>query len=225
MFSHGVSVRMMVAAAVVGAASLTATPSSAAAQSVPGGSYTQSCRNSSMSRDGVLYSECRNNLALWHRTSIRPSDCRNQDIANQNGSLVCADLPSTRGNGRDRDGDDHGRWSRDRGDDDGYGRGNNGRGRGHGYGRGKGHRDDGGITLYAGRRFSGKSMYIGQDYTNLGSTGFNDLASSVRIEGGGTWRLCSDKNYGGRCVNVTGSTADLGRLGLGNNVSSIRRVD
>jgi hypothetical protein len=81
-----------------------------------------------------------------------------------------------------------------------------------------------GVTLYTGARFTGRSIFIGGDYANLGSTGFNDVASSVRIDGGGLWRLCSDKNYGGRCVTVSSGVVDLRRIGLGDNISSVRRI-
>jgi hypothetical protein len=67
-------------------------------------------------------------------------------------------------------------------------------------------------------------MFVGQSYTNLRTTGFNDAISSIRINGGGVWRLCSDKDFGGRCVNVSSSMSDLGRVGLLRNVSSIRLV-
>jgi hypothetical protein len=85
--------------------------------------------------------------------------------------------------------------------------------------------DYGGVTLFTDRRFRGRSMFIGQDYSNLGNTGFNDVATSLRVQGSGTWRVCSDKNYGGRCVDVSSDVSDLGRIGLGDKISSIRRVN
>jgi hypothetical protein len=121
-----------------------------------------------------------------------PNDCRNRDIMNLNGQLVCGERVARSQNGP---------WGRvDR------------------------RRDHGGVTIFVDRRFRGRTMFIGQDYSNLGNSGFNDVASSLRIRGGGTWRVCSDKNYGGRCVDVSSDVPDLNRIGLGNTISSIRRV-
>lgn len=178
-----------------------AAPRSAAAQA-PSGSYQRSCRDGYLSRDGVLRAECRAVAGVWRRTSIRVADCDGRDIVSSNGQLACGDrLVGVTNNSRPR-----------------------GRGRGR-WGHAGRERDYGRITLFTDRRFRGDQMEIDGDYSNLGNTGFNDKTSSVAIQGGGTWRLCSDKNYGGKCADVTSSVSDLQRIGLGNRISSVRRID
>ena len=209
-----VSLRVMVAAAAIATVGVAATPSAAAAQA-PAGSYAKSCRNISTSRDGYLRAECQTPWGKWNTSSVRISDCRGRDIANNKGTLVC-------GAAYDNNDRGDGRWNNGRGPGDrGHGRGPD---RGGWYGNGRDSRGSG-LVLYTGTRFRGRSMTIREDYTNLATTGFNDAVSSVRIMGRGTWRLCSDKEYGGRCVNVSSDAGDLSAIGLRGKVSSIRQVN
>jgi len=78
--------------------------------------------------------------------------------------------------------------------------------------------------LYEGPNLSGRSYAIsGQVVSNLDGTGFNDRASSLRVEGG-YWIFCSDANFNGECV--TFGPGDYPSLpgGLNNRISSGRRV-
>ena len=59
--------------------------------------------------------------------------------------------------------------------------------------------------------------------TNLAVSGFNDRASSLRIEGG-YWMFCSDANFTGECL--TFGPGDYATLpwGFNNRISSGRRI-
>jgi Beta/Gamma crystallin len=79
-------------------------------------------------------------------------------------------------------------------------------------------------VLYEGPEFRGRSIVINEDVVdNLHGSGFNDRASSLRIERG-YWVFCSDANFRGECR--TFSPGDYARLpsGLNDRVSSGRRI-
>ncbi len=96
--------------------------------------------------------------------------------------------------------------------------------------RGSGHREvangNRGVsaTLYEGRNLSGRSFSLGSaTMANLDGTGFNDRASSLRVEGG-YWVFCSDANFGGECRTFgPGEYASL-PPGFNNMISSGRRI-
>lgn len=79
-------------------------------------------------------------------------------------------------------------------------------------------------TLYEGRNLSGHSFDLGGGtMSNLDVTGFNDRASSLRVDSG-YWVFCSDANFGGECRTFgPGSYATL-PAGLNNMISSGRRI-
>jgi hypothetical protein len=77
------------------------------------------------------------------------------------------------------------------------------------------------LVLFDQRNFRGQSVTVDQTSGNLG--GFGDRAESVQVEGG-TWEICTDAGFRGRCTIVSEDTTDLGRLGLRNNVGSARPV-
>jgi Beta/Gamma crystallin len=79
-------------------------------------------------------------------------------------------------------------------------------------------------TLYEGRNLSGQSFDLGSGtMANLDGTGFNDRASSLRVDSG-YWVFCSDANFGGECR--TFGPGDYATLpsGLNNMISSGRRI-
>ena len=79
------------------------------------------------------------------------------------------------------------------------------------------------LELFADGGQRGASAGVNADRDDLVDIGFNDRASSARIEYG-SWQLCSDSNYRGSCrVFGPGSHDDLG--GLNGRVSSARMVD
>jgi len=220
-----VRVRTGLAVAVFGVIGIMTAPNAAAAQT-PDGSYQKSCRNISVSRDGMLRADCATLIGRYHHSELQLSNCRRGDISNSNGQLTCVARQDDQGryDGRKRHGDndndsdndsdhDHQPWSKNHGRGHAYGHDRNGNNRS---GNNRSGNNRSGLVLYTDKRFRGRTMSIGEDYTNLGTTGFNDAVSSVRVIGGGTWRLCSDKEYGGRCVNVSADVADLGSIGLNN---------
>lgn len=77
------------------------------------------------------------------------------------------------------------------------------------------------ITLYEGPNFTGRSVTYDHDISNLPRE-FQDRAISVRIVG--SWRLCSDSDYRGRCVDIDRDIADLGRLDMDLTISSMRNT-
>lgn len=79
------------------------------------------------------------------------------------------------------------------------------------------------VVLYEGPNFQGRSYTVSQDVMrNLGSTGFNDRASSMRVEQG-YWMFCSDADFAGDCR--TFGPGDYPSLSwLSNKISSGRRI-
>ncbi|WP_334164896.1 beta/gamma crystallin-related protein, partial [Phenylobacterium sp.] len=62
-------------------------------------------------------------------------------------------------------------------------------------------------TLYDGPNFTGRSVTIVGEVSNLSSYNFNDKARSVRLEG--RWRLCEHSGFEGRCVEQAGDIPEL----------------
>jgi len=77
-------------------------------------------------------------------------------------------------------------------------------------------------TLYEGPNLSGRAFPINETVANLVRTGFNDRASSLRVESG-YWIFCSDSEFRGECR--TFGPGDYASLpGLNNSISSGRRI-
>ena len=88
--------------------------------------------------------------------------------------------------------------------------------------RGRGRGREARATLYEGRNLSGRSYPLNDTMQNLGRTGFNDRASSLRVESG-YWIFCSDSEFRGECR--TFGPGDYASLpGLNNAISSGRRI-
>lgn len=79
-------------------------------------------------------------------------------------------------------------------------------------------------TLFQGRGFTGRSFPIaGEVVSNLAGTGFNDRASSLRVEEG-YWIFCSDANFAGDCRTFgPGEYPEL-PFDLDRKISSGRRI-
>jgi hypothetical protein len=77
-------------------------------------------------------------------------------------------------------------------------------------------------TLYEGQNLSGRSYSLTDVVQNMGRSGFNDRASSLRVESG-YWIFCSDAEFRGECR--TFGPGDYASLpGLNNVISSGRRI-
>lgn len=101
--------------------------------------------------------------------------------------------------------------------------------RGYGGGRGGyaadgyGRRGGADVILYDGSDFTGRSLPVSGALPRLGDVRGNDKASSIEILRG-SWLVCEHANFKGRCAVIDRSTRDLRRMGLNNNISSIRPV-
>ena len=81
---------------------------------------------------------------------------------------------------------------------------------------------NGDIEIFTEPNFGGRSLASRRDISNLGPTEFNDRASSIVVSSG-RWEVCTDGEYGGRCVVLgPGRYPALG--GIANQISSLRRV-
>jgi hypothetical protein len=93
---------------------------------------------------------------------------------------------------------------------------------GGGWGGGGGGRR-GGAVLFQGPNLTGRSFVVDRYVANLGGTGFNDRAQSLRIERG-RWVFCSDAEFQGQCRTFEpGDYPDLPRE-LRGRISSGRRI-
>ncbi len=89
-------------------------------------------------------------------------------------------------------------------------------------GRDRDGRADARATLYQGPNLTGRSYGMRESMQNLGGTGFNDRASSLRVDSG-YWIFCSDSDFGGECRTFgPGEYASL--PGMNNAISSGRRI-
>lgn len=80
------------------------------------------------------------------------------------------------------------------------------------------------ITLYDRDGFGGRKFSSNQSVSDLSNVGFNDRASSVVVRGG-SWQLCTDSYFRGRCVTLSnGDYPSLSSMGIHDRVSSIRDV-
>ncbi len=80
------------------------------------------------------------------------------------------------------------------------------------------------IVFYERDGFQGRSFVSDQTISNFANFGFNDRASSVVIRRG-SWQLCSDAYFRGRCVTLPpGEYPTLRSMQLENQISSAREL-
>lgn len=80
------------------------------------------------------------------------------------------------------------------------------------------------VTLYQQEGFRGPPFSTNKPISNLDRLGFNDRASSAIVDRG-TWQVCEDSDFRGRCIVLRpGQYPSLGAMGLNNRISSLRRV-
>lgn len=79
------------------------------------------------------------------------------------------------------------------------------------------------LVLFDGSNLRGRSLPLRGDVGDLVSTGFNDRAQSIVVEGG-SWEVCQHRDFGGVCrVYEPGQYNNLDR-GLNRSISSVRLV-
>lgn len=77
------------------------------------------------------------------------------------------------------------------------------------------------MTIFADSNFRGNRVTLERDARNLSDFGFNDRISSVVIRSG-TWQLCQDANFRGRCAEL--GPGEYRQLPFNDSVSSIREI-
>lgn len=78
------------------------------------------------------------------------------------------------------------------------------------------------VVLYQGDDFRGRSIPTDREIENLNAMRFSAVASSIEVRSG-TWQVCDDAGYRGRCETLRpGRYSSLGAMGLNDRVSSVR---
>jgi hypothetical protein len=80
------------------------------------------------------------------------------------------------------------------------------------------------LVLFDRANFTGYSVVLTRDAPRLAPFRFDDKAQSAVVRGGGRWLLCEHPEYRGRCIMLSANDPNLRRVGLANQVSSVRRV-
>jgi hypothetical protein len=81
------------------------------------------------------------------------------------------------------------------------------------------------ITLFEHDNFGGRTLPSNGNIPNLANSGFNDVASSAVVRSG-TWQVCDDAYFRGRCVTLNpGRYPSLGQMGMNDRISSVRELD
>ena len=72
--------------------------------------------------------------------------------------------------------------------------------------------------------FGGENRQFSRSVPSLGEVGFNDRIASIQVNGG-SWEICSDINYQGRCQRVLNIAYDnIADLGFPSTLSSLRLI-
>lgn len=79
-----------------------------------------------------------------------------------------------------------------------------------------------GIVLYSRTGFGGRNVSLDGDMPDLRQIGFNDRASSLRVNWG-VWEVCRDVNFGGGCARIDRNVSNFGRRA--DQISSVRLLD
>lgn len=78
------------------------------------------------------------------------------------------------------------------------------------------------ITVYEDVDYRGASRGLGGTVANVGGA-WNDRISSIRVRAG-TWELCQDENFRGRCIRIDHDVRNLVDMHFNDEITSIRRV-
>jgi hypothetical protein len=195
---------MRIIAGAIAFSLLAATPALAQQQyAIPRGSYERSCTDIQM-QGQFLSATCRGTRG-GGQSSINVLSCGSDISVDPDGGLICAG-PAVNPNtppivrdpprGYDPGADYRGDYRRDRNE---------------------------AASLFGGRGFRGRPLWIYGPTPNLARIGLNDQVQSIHLErGSGPWLVCTDANYRGRCTTIRGSVDDVGRIGMRNAISSLR---
>jgi hypothetical protein len=79
------------------------------------------------------------------------------------------------------------------------------------------------VVLFEDVDFRGEQRMVDREVRDLRDIGFNDRASSIRVESG-TWEFCEDADFRGRCVTLSRDERNLVPEGFNDRISSARPV-
>lgn len=82
---------------------------------------------------------------------------------------------------------------------------------------------DGAIVLYEHAGFEGRSVRIDGEAPDLRWINFNDLTSSMRIEGG-RWEVCLEPDFDGACQVLDEDRPDMSAWAFNDRITSVRPV-
>ena len=74
------------------------------------------------------------------------------------------------------------------------------------------------IVLYSGLNLTGRSITVDSSSSSINMSG----VQSVRVLDGGSWQICEDTNFRGRCTTASGIVDNIRSLGLPGRVRSAR---
>ncbi len=81
-----------------------------------------------------------------------------------------------------------------------------------------------GLTIFEDDNFGGRATTLRSATPDLRVTGLDGKASSLRVGRDEFWEVCSNRNYGGSCVVVSGAESSLRRSGWNDRIESARPV-
>lgn len=85
------------------------------------------------------------------------------------------------------------------------------------------HDDAGAIVLYEHVNYEGRSVRIDGEAPDLRWIDFNDLTSSIRVEGG-RWEICLEPDYRGSCHVLDEDLPDMSEWAFNDRITSVRPV-
>jgi len=81
------------------------------------------------------------------------------------------------------------------------------------------------VTFFEDKGFQGRSLTADRPIANFDRANFNDTASSAIVRGG-SWQICEDARFEGRCVVLQpGNYQNFRDMGINDSISSVRPVD
>jgi len=81
------------------------------------------------------------------------------------------------------------------------------------------------VTFYEDRDFQGRSFTVDRPIANFDRRDFNDRASSAIVRGG-SWQVCEDARFEGRCTTLPpGNYRNFRDMGLNDEISSVRPLE
>ncbi|MFC3070661.1 beta/gamma crystallin-related protein [Phenylobacterium soli] len=183
---------------------------------LPPGPYQSQCSNIRVEGQ-FLKAWCRGTRGSGE-SSINIESCSTPIMVDPSGGLICTGpgggAPPAMPNGAPRDYPREAPY--DRGYDGRYG--NDGR-----YGYGERPNGRAMATVYEGTGYRGRPLRLYGPIQDLHRSGLNDRVRSIRIERrSGPWLVCTEANYGGRCVTIDRSTPDTRMFGMSESISSLR---